>query len=68
MKLFNDYFNIIKTNGNLRAEEPGSAQDLYAELTKVLQAVITDKNADIPALMKTANDNYQKMLDQKVNK
>lgn len=68
MKLYNDYFNIIKTNGNLRAEEPGSAQDLYAELTKVLQAVITDKNADIPALMKTANDNYQKMLDQKVNK
>ncbi len=68
MKLYNDYFNIIKTNGNLRAEEPGSAQDLYAELTKVLQAVITDKNADIPALMKTANDNYQEMLDQKVNK
>ncbi len=68
MKLYNDYFNIIKSNGNLRAEEPGSAQDLYAELTKVLQAVITDKNADIPALMKTANDNYQEMLDQKVNK
>lgn len=68
MKLYNDYFNIIKTNGNLRAEESGSAQDLYAELTKVLQAVITDKNADIPALMKTANDNYQEMLDQKVNK
>ncbi|SET84857.1 ABC transporter substrate-binding protein [Lacrimispora sphenoides] len=68
MKLYNDYFNIIKTSGNLRAEEPGSAQDLYAELTKVLQAVITDKNADIPALMKTANDNYQEMLDQKVNK
>ncbi len=68
MKLYNDYFNLIKTNGNLRAEEPGSAQDLYAELTKVLQAVITDKNADIPALMKTANDNYQEMLDQKVNK
>ncbi len=68
MKLYNDYFDIIKTDGNLRAEEPGSAQDLYAELTKVLQAVITDKNADITALMKTANDNYQEMLDQKVNK
>ncbi|MGN6711914.1 ABC transporter substrate-binding protein [Anaerocolumna jejuensis] len=68
MNLFNDYFNIIKTDGNLRLEEPGSAQDLYAELTKVLQAVITDKNADVAALMKTANDNYQKLLDENVNK
>ncbi|BCK00438.1 ABC transporter substrate-binding protein [Anaerocolumna chitinilytica] len=68
MNLYNDYFNIIKTDGNLRLEEPGSAQDLYSELTKVLQAVITDKNADVASLMKTANDNYQKLLDENVNK
>ena len=68
MNLFNDYFNIIKTDGNLRLEEPGSAQDLYSELTKVLQAVITDKNADVASLMQTANDNYQKLLDENVNK
>ena len=36
---------------------------MYAELTKVLQAVITDKNADVPALMKEANTNYQAILD-----
>ncbi len=67
-KLFDSYFTAIKTQGNLRTEEPGSAQDLYAELTKVLQAVITDKNADVAALMKTADENYQKLLDSGVNK
>lgn len=68
MKLYNDYFDILKKDGNLRMEEPGSAQDLYSELTKVLQAVITDKNADVAALMKTADENYQKLLDENVNK
>lgn len=68
MKLYNGYFDILKKDGNLRLEEPGSAQDLYAELTKVLQAVITDKNADVAALMKTADENYQKLLDENVNK
>jgi len=68
MNLYNDYFDILKKEGNLRLEEPGSAQDLYAELTKVLQAVITDKDADVASLMKTANDNYQKLLDETVNK
>lgn len=66
-KMFESYFNAIKTSGNLRTEEPGSAQDLYAELTKVLQAVVTDKDADVAALMKTADENYQKILDSTVN-
>lgn len=67
-KLYDSYFTAIKAPGNLRLEEPGSAQDLYAELTKVLQAVITDKNADVAALMKTADENYQTILDNTVNK
>ena len=62
-KLYEGYFEATKADGNLRMEEPGSAQDMYAELTKVMQAVITDKNADVAALMKTANDNYQTILD-----
>ena len=64
---FDSYFSFIKKPGALRSEEPGSAQDLYAELTKVLQAVVADKNADVATLMKTANDNYQALLDTKVN-
>lgn len=66
--LFNEYFAITKVEGNLHMEEEGSTQDMYAELTKVLQAVVTDQNADVPALMKTASDNYQTILDNGVNK
>lgn len=62
-KKFDSYFTATKQSGNLRMEEPGSAQDLYAELTKVLQAVVTDKNADVTALMQKADANYQSILD-----
>ncbi len=64
MKLYQAYYDATSTSG-LRSEEPapGTVQDMYAELTKVLQAVTTDKNADVPALMKTANDNYQAIMD-----
>lgn len=62
-KLYDSYYDATTTEGNLRMEEPGSAQDLYAELTKVLQAVITDKNADVASLMEKANTNYQTILD-----
>ena len=66
-KMFQSYFDATSSKG-LRGEEPGSTQDMYAELTKVLQAVITDPNADIPALMETANNNYQAILDETMNK
>lgn len=62
-KMFESYFNATKQSGNLRMEELGSAQDLYAELTKVLQAVVTDKDADVAALMQKADANYQSILD-----
>lgn len=61
-KLYDAYFEAVSSSG-LRTEEPGLTQDMYAELTKVLQAVITDKDADVTALMNTANDNYQAILD-----
>jgi ABC-type glycerol-3-phosphate transport system substrate-binding protein len=67
-KLYENYFSTIKTDGNLRLEEVGSAQDLYAELTKVLQAVVTDKDADVASLMKKADENYQSILDTTLNK
>ena len=57
------YFAATGSEG-LHTEEPGLTQDMYAELTKVLQEVITNKDADVAALMKTANDNYQSLLDQ----
>lgn len=63
--MYQSYFDAVASDG-LRAEEPGQTQDMYAELTKVLQAVITDPDADIPALMQTANENYQAILDNPV--
>lgn len=62
-KLYEAYFEATSSDG-LHLEEPGSTQDMYAELTKVLQAVLTDKDADVAALMQQANDNYQKILDE----
>lgn len=61
-KMYQPYFDATSSAG-LRPEEPGSPQDMYAELTNVLQAVLTDKNSDVAALMKTANENYQAILD-----
>ena len=62
MALYQDYFDIVKTSA-LRTEEQGETQDMYAEITKVMQEVLTNEDADTAALMKTANDNYQQILD-----
>jgi multiple sugar transport system substrate-binding protein len=45
--------------------EPTShTQDLYAALDPVVQAVLTDKNADIDALLGAANKQIQTVLDK----
>lgn len=62
-KMYQPYFDAVE-KGTLKTEEAGSAQDLYAELTKVIQEVITNKDADVTALMKTADKNYQAKLDE----
>lgn len=66
-QMFQSYFDATSSDG-LHVEEPGLTQDMYAELTKVMQAVITDKDADVAALMQTANDNYQALLDETYTK
>mgnify|MGYP000283817676 FL=1 len=65
--LYDSYFEKTGAEGNLRAEEPGDTQSMYKELTKVLQEVVTKKDCNVEELMKTANENYQKVLD-KLNK
>lgn len=67
MRLYNDYFEVLKKPGNLRQEEPGATQEMYAQLTNVIQEVIVNKDADVPALMKIADDNYQTILDTTIN-
>ena len=43
-------------------EASASVQDLYAQLFPVVQAVITDKNANIDELLSTANAAGQEKL------
>jgi ABC-type glycerol-3-phosphate transport system substrate-binding protein len=63
MRLYNDYYALVAAGTNLRPEEPVLAQDLYAELTKVLQEVLTNRNANVKALLDVAQTNFQRLLD-----
>ncbi|MDR0436118.1 MAG: extracellular solute-binding protein [Propionibacteriaceae bacterium] len=45
------------------AEPPVATQDLYAALDPAVQAVLTDQNADIDALLATANTAAQRAID-----
>jgi multiple sugar transport system substrate-binding protein len=47
----------------LVTEPVAHTQELYAALDPVVQAVLTDKNADIDALLKKANQQVQSILD-----
>lgn len=63
MRLYDDYFNLIKKDGALHLEEPVECQAMYQEICNVMQEVLTNKDADIPALMKQADTNYQALID-----
>lgn len=45
-------------------EPTANTQELYAALDPVVQAVLTDQNADIDALLEAANQQVQAVLDQ----
>ena len=47
----------------LVTEPTAHTQELYAALDPVVQAVLTDKNADIDALLDAANTQVQAILD-----
>lgn len=66
--MFAPYYALVNTDGAAHTEEPADVQNMYAELTKVLQAVVTDQNADVQALLDTADVNFQALLDANVNK
>ncbi len=62
-RLYADFFTAVSTQGNMRLEEQPMPQEMYAEITKVMQEVLTNESADVAALMATANTNYQTILD-----
>ncbi len=68
MRLYNDFFNSISEGTiSLRAEEPVFAQQLYRELTAVIQRVITRENADVEKALREAEESFQEYLDDEIN-
>ncbi|GHU71310.1 sugar ABC transporter substrate-binding protein [Clostridia bacterium] len=66
--MFQPYYESIAAEGALKGEEPQQTQDLYAELTKALQEILTNENADPQAVLDIAQANFQSLLDEQVNK
>ncbi|HIU48613.1 MAG TPA: extracellular solute-binding protein [Candidatus Avimonoglobus intestinipullorum] len=56
-KDYDDYFDYGKVT--IRPEEPVCSQELYSVLDGVIQEVLTNENADIDALVTTANNDFQ---------
>jgi hypothetical protein len=69
MRLYNDFFNSL-TDGtiSLKGEEPVFAQQLYRELTAIVQRVITREDADVYKGLEQAQQSFQEYLDDEVNK
>lgn len=57
VRLYNE--SLSDPSIELRPEEPVCAQELYAVLDGLIQEVLTNPNADIPALVKQANADFQ---------
>jgi ABC-type glycerol-3-phosphate transport system substrate-binding protein len=57
------YYTDKEFEQPLLAEPAENTQDLYGALDPVVQAVLTDQNADIPSLLAAANTKVQALLD-----
>ncbi len=68
MRLYNDFFDSISEGTiTLKAEEPVFAQQLYRELTAVIQRVITREGADVLKALQSAQESFQEYLDDEIN-
>lgn len=68
MRLYNDFFDSISEGTiTLKSEEPVFAQQLYRELTAVVQRVITKEGADVEKALRKAEESFQEYLDDEIN-
>lgn len=58
VKLYNDFVADLG-DCELRPEEPVCAQELYGVLDNCIQEVLTNKDADLAALLEKANSDFQ---------
>ena len=54
-----DLYNAVTDDMIIRAEEPYKAQELYKTIDGILQEILVNKNADIPALVAQAEKDFQ---------
>ena len=68
MRLYADFFDSLSEGTiTLKSEEPVFAQQLYRELTAVIQRVITREGADIEKALRKAEESFQEYLDDEIN-
>ena len=68
MRLYADFFDSISEGTiTLKSEEPVFAQQLYRELTGVIQRVITREGSDIEKALRKAQESFQEYLDDEIN-
>ncbi|MDO5144972.1 MAG: extracellular solute-binding protein [bacterium] len=68
MRLYADFFDSISEGTIvLKSEEPIFAQQLYRELTAVVQRMITREGADVVKALKKAEESFQEYLDDEFN-
>ena len=68
MRLYSDFFDSISEGTiTLKSEEPVFAQQLYRELTAVIQRMITREGADVMKALQKAQDSFQEYLDDEIN-
>ena len=68
MRLYRDFFDSLSEGTiTLKSEEPVFAQQLYRELTAVIQRMITREGADVMKALQKAQDSFQEYLDDEIN-
>ena len=68
MRLYSDFFDSISAGTiTLKSAEPVFAQQLYRELTAVIQRMITREGADVMKALQKAQDSFQEYLDDEIN-
>ena len=68
MRLYADFFDSLSEGTiTLKSEEPVFAQQLYRELTAVVQRMITREGADVEKALRKAEESFQEYLDDEIN-
>lgn len=59
---FKPVFDFVQNEGTVHTEEECDVQNLYQELTNIMQEISINPDADIPALVEQAHNNYVDLL------